>query len=81
MAGDTQRQNLTASPVVMGAALLAAMVPVYGLVFIVPCLVSANRAGTKRWPYVLAAVLCVGLFLLPFAAQQMIQPAGGVHSV
>jgi hypothetical protein len=83
MATDVQHgsreEHWTAKGGVMAVALAAGLlVPVLGLAIVVPCLVSARRAGVKTTPYVLALVLCVAsilLFAISILAQSLIEPS------
>jgi hypothetical protein len=59
----------------LGAAVLA---PSMGLASIVPCFVSARRAGERTTPYTIALVVSlvwVGVLALSLAAHSLVQPA------
>jgi hypothetical protein len=76
MAAGRSRQgpHWTANGGVMAAAIvLSALLPFLSLVVVVPCFVSARRAGVSTTPYAIALALnvvaillvVVGVFLLP----------------
>ena len=69
------QEHWTAKGGVMGAALLAAVVPLFGLVMIVPCLVTAKRSGTTTTPYVIALALSLVWTVGAYAVQAQIQPS------
>jgi hypothetical protein len=81
MAADVghREEHWTAKGGVMAVALAAGLLlPVLGLAVVLPCLVSARRAGVKTTPYVLALVLCVASILLlaiSLAVQSQIEPS------
>jgi hypothetical protein len=75
----SREEHWTAKGGVMAVAIAAGfLVPVLGLAVVVPCLVSARRAGVKTTPYVLALALSVASVLLlaiSFVLQSQIEPS------
>jgi hypothetical protein len=79
MATDAQRgcreEHWTARRGAIAAVLASSLVPLLGLFVIVPCLLSAGRAGTSKTPYIVALVVGVIVTALVYILQAQVRPS------